>query len=124
MKGLWRKAFADGPSSLPRAPGGHEFPNPGWIEPMRIFVVECYWPGMNEDDVSDTLHRVNRLVGIRSPGRAPRSLGCILVPSEGMALFLFEASSEDAVRRVGRLAEVPFDRIVESALFGFIRQWT
>jgi hypothetical protein len=87
---------------------------------MRIFVVECYWPGMIEDDVRDTLHRVSHLRGVQSPGRAPRSLGCILVPSEGMALFLFEASSENVVRRVGRLAEVPFDRIVESALFGFV----
>jgi hypothetical protein len=37
-----------------------------------------------------------------------------------MALFLFEASSEDVVRCIGRRTEVPFDRIVESALFGFV----
>jgi hypothetical protein len=89
---------------------------------MRIFVVECYWPGMIEDDVRDTLDRVSRIGGVASPERTPQSLGCILVPSDGTALFLFKASSEDAVRRVGRLAEVPFDRIVESALFGFVPQ--
>jgi hypothetical protein len=87
---------------------------------MRIFVVECYWPGIIEDDVRDTLQRVSQLGGVPSPGRTPRSLGCILVPSDGMALFLFEASSQDVVRRIGRRTEVPFDRIVESALFGFV----
>lgn len=48
-----------------------------------------------------------------------RSFGCILVPSDGLALFLFSAPSEDAVRRLGQLAEIPFDRIVESILVGF-----
>ena len=89
---------------------------------MRIFVVECYWPEMIEDDVKDTLDRVSHLGGEPSPGRNPRSLGCIVVPSDGMALFLFEASGEDVVTRVGRLAEIPFDRIVESALIGFVPQ--
>jgi len=85
---------------------------------MRIFVVECYWPGMIEEDVRNTLDRVIHLGGEASPGRSLRSLGCILVPSDGMALFLFHAPSEDAVRRAGRLAEIPFDRIAESVLFG------
>jgi hypothetical protein len=35
---------------------------------------------------------------------------------------LFAASSEDVVRQVGRLVEVPFDRIVESVLVGFGEQ--
>lgn len=86
-------------------------------EPVRIFVVECYWPGMIDDDVRDTLDRVSHLGRMPIPSQPPRSLGCIFVPSDGMALFLFEASSEAAVKRVGLLAELPFDRIVESALF-------
>jgi hypothetical protein len=36
-----------------------------------------------------------------------------------MALFLLTAPSEDVVKRAGRQAEVPFDRIVESVLVGF-----
>jgi hypothetical protein len=124
MRGLWRRVFVDRSDSLAPAPEGRKFPYQGWIESMQVFVVECYWPGMNEDDVKDTLHRVSHLDGVPSPEGSPLCLGCILVPSEGMALFLFEASGEDVVKRVGRLAEVPFDRIVESALFGFIREWT
>lgn len=86
---------------------------------MRVFVVESYWPGMVEEDVRNTLDRINDLGGEACDERSMRPLGCVLVPSDGMALFLFHAPSEDAVRRSGRLAEVPFDRIVESVLFGF-----
>jgi hypothetical protein len=35
------------------------------------------------------------------------------------ALLLFTASSEDIVRRIGRLSELPFDRIVDSIHIGF-----
>jgi hypothetical protein len=91
---------------------------------MRILVVECYWPGMIEEDVRETLDRVRHLRRVPSSGRTPRSLGCIFVPSDGIALFLFEGSREAVVRHVGRLADVPFDRIVESALFGSSRSPT
>jgi len=91
---------------------------------MRTFVVECYWPGMLEEDARNILDRVIQLGGKASPGRSVGSLGCVLVPGDGMALFLLTASSEDIVRRAGQLAEVPFDRIVESVLVGFGQQPT
>jgi hypothetical protein len=89
------------------------------LEPMHAFVVECYWPGMLEQDARRALDRVIGLAGEAARGRSVRSLGCVLVPSDGMALFLFAASNEDVVRGVGQLAEVPFDRIVESVFVGF-----
>jgi hypothetical protein len=36
-----------------------------------------------------------------------------------MAPLLFRASNEDILRRVGRLSELPFDRIVDSIHIGF-----
>jgi hypothetical protein len=72
-----------------------------------------------EAKAPETLNRVVRLAGEAAPGEAVQYLGCILVPADGIALFLFAASNEDVVRGVGRLAEVPFDRIVESVLVGF-----
>lgn len=87
-------------------------------EPMHAFVVECYWPGLLEQDARRALDRVTGLAGEGARGRSVRSLGCVLVPSDGMALFLFAASNEDVVRGVGQLAEVPFDRIVESVFVG------
>jgi hypothetical protein len=91
----------------------------GGSQPMQTFMVECYWPGTIEANAPKTLNRVVRLAGEAVSGEAVRFLGCILVPADGMALFLFAASNEDVVRGVGRLAEVPFDRIVESVLVGF-----
>jgi hypothetical protein len=86
---------------------------------MNPFMVECYWPGTIEHKAPESLNRVVRVVGEAMPGEAARFLGCILVPADGLALFLFRASSEDIVRRIGRLSELPFDRIVQSIYIGF-----
>lgn len=91
---------------------------------MRTFVVECYWPGMLETEARATLNRVGRLGGEALSGQTVRLLGCILLPSDGMALFLFNAPSEAVVRYVGGLTEVPFDRIIESVHIGFVQQPT
>ena len=42
------------------------------------------------------------------------SLGCILVPSDGMVLFLFRGRSAALVQDLSAQSEVPFDRIVEA----------
>jgi hypothetical protein len=47
-------------------------------------------------------------------GDRVRPLGCILMPSDGIALFLVDGSSETMVREAGELTKFPFDRIVES----------
>ncbi len=86
---------------------------------MQTFIVECYWPGMIEERARETLARVVRIAGEAPPEGTVRSLGCILVPSDGMALYFFAAPSEAMVRRIGALAEVPFDRIVESVHIDF-----
>jgi hypothetical protein len=72
---------------------------------------------MIEDDLRNTLDRVGHLREEPSQMKTPRYLGCIFVPSDGMALFMFEADDDDAVGELSWLAEVPFDRIIESVLF-------
>jgi hypothetical protein len=89
---------------------------------MRTFVVECYWPGMIELEARATLDRVVRLGGEALPGQSVRLLGCIVLPTDGMALFLFNAPSEAVLKHIGGLAELPFDRVVESVLVGFDQQ--
>jgi len=80
---------------------------------MRTFLVECYWPGIASDLVS--MERVARTAAARKgSGRSIQWLGCILLPSDGLALFLFQAKDELEVMAVGRLAEMPFDRVVEA----------
>jgi hypothetical protein len=82
-------------------------------------VVECYWPGIDEAEVRDVLARVTHLRrGTAASGRAVRSLGCILVPSDGLALFLFEGPSAALVDEESAWAQVPFDRIVEVVRIG------
>ncbi len=87
---------------------------------MLTFVAECYWPGMIEQEARDTFDRV-RLTGEASPDQAVMLLGCIVLPSDGMALFLFHAPSEAEVKDVSGLAGLPFDRIVESVHIGLER---
>jgi hypothetical protein len=91
---------------------------------MQTFVVECYWPRMIEEDARVTLERLVRFAAEASPGQAVRSFGCILVPADGMALFLLSAPNEAQVRHIGELTELPFDRIVKSVQLGFDKQPT
>jgi hypothetical protein len=82
------------------------------------FVVECYWPEITEEQAREALSRVAPLQVSSGPADEVRSLGCILVPSDGMVLFLFRGPSEDLVRERSERAEVPFDRVVESIQIG------
>ena len=62
---------------------------------------------------------IRALLGFASHKVVPVHRHSIWYYFGGMALFLFSAPSEDAVRRLGQLTEIPFDRIVESILLGF-----
>jgi hypothetical protein len=74
-------------------------------------MVECYWPELTEGRVREVLDRVARTESGRAQPRV-RPLGSLLVPSDGLVIFLFDGTS-DAIRDAAQIAEVPFDRIVE-----------
>jgi hypothetical protein len=76
-----------------------------------MFMVECYWPDMTEDRVRDVLERVASTQSQYAQPRV-RPLGSLLVPSDGMVIFLFDGASA-AILDAAKIAEVPFDRIVE-----------
>jgi hypothetical protein len=78
---------------------------------MATFMVECYWPEMTEDRVRQVLERVTSTQNQRAQARV-RPLGSLLVPSDGLVIFLFDGTSA-AIRDAATIAEVPFDRIVE-----------
>jgi hypothetical protein len=83
--------------------------------PAPTYVVECYWPGIAEDQARDALARVARIPQCTaSHGDSARCIGCILVPSDGLALFLFQGPSAAIVQSWSTWAGVPFDRIVEA----------
>ena len=84
---------------------------------MATYIVECYWPDITEELVRTTFTRIASAAR-REPIAETQALGCILVPSDGMVLFLFRAPDEGWVKEQSRLADVPFDRIVESIQIG------
>jgi hypothetical protein len=84
-------------------------------------VVECYWPEITEELVRATFGRIVSAARHRSTAEA-QPLGCILVPSDGMVLFLFRAPNEGWVKDQSWLSQVPFDRIVESVQIGLDHQ--
>ncbi len=51
---------------------------------------------------------------ISSDDEIVRYLRCTFVPADGRCLCMFEASTEEIVRRVNELAQVPFDAIAEA----------
>jgi hypothetical protein len=84
--------------------------------PTPTYVVESYWPEMTEELVRSTFRRIAAASAVAQP------LGCILMPSDGMVIFLFRAPSEAFVKDQSWLSEVPFDRIVESIQIGLDQQ--
>ena len=85
------------------------------MEPTTpTYVVECYWPDISEHQAKAALAGIARSQDAVGPTDRVWPLGCILVPSDGLALFLIAGPSADVIREVGELIQLPFDRIVES----------
>ncbi len=73
---------------------------------------------MTEELVRVTVGRVHLAARGDSNAEGVQLLGCILMPSDGMVLFLFRAPNEELVKDQSWLSDVPFDRIVESIQIG------
>jgi hypothetical protein len=86
---------------------------------MPTFIVECYWPGITHAQAKHALRSTGRPENTTAARVPARALGCILVPSDGMAIFLFESPSSAELLNAARKTELPFDRIVESIHVGF-----
>jgi hypothetical protein len=82
--------------------------------PTSSYVVECYWPTISEHEAKAALAGIARSQKGASLMDRVWPLGCILVPSDGLALFLLTGPSVDEIAAVGELVRLPFDRIVES----------
>lgn len=75
------------------------------------FMVECYWPEMTEARVRAVVERVAS-AQLRGRPKQVRPLGSLLVPADGVVIFLFDGTLS-AIQDAAHVAEVPFDRIVE-----------
>ena len=82
--------------------------------PTATYIVECYWPAISQHQAKVALAGIARSQEGVSPTDRVWPLGCILVPPDGLALFLVASPSADLIRDVGERIQLPFDRIVES----------
>ena len=76
------------------------------------FVAECYWPGLSEDQGRAAMAQV-----VAAEQEVPsdvRCVGCIVMPSDGVALFLFHAPSAADVELTSDRSGIRFERIIES----------
>lgn len=81
----------------------------------RSFIAECFWPGVTEAEVEALDARALASAGeLTDAGEPVRYLGSILMRADEVVLCQFEGA-ESAVRRAAERAEVPFERIVETA---------
>jgi len=75
----------------------------------RTYLVECYWPGVSQTRLADT---ITRLAG--EPGRSDgvRWLDSILVPADETVLCVFHGATAGAIRRAADQARLPAERVV------------
>jgi hypothetical protein len=82
------------------------------------FVAECFWTGVQESDLVVLDRRVEACVaGMALDGQSVRYLGSMLMREDEVVMCFFEGSAAN-VRRAAELAEIPFERILETARSG------
>jgi len=84
----------------------------------RAYLVECYSPGVQRDDVESAAERAaTACERLRAQGAVVEYERAILVPGDEVVLHLFSADSEDSVRAASERAALPFERILETVAF-------
>jgi hypothetical protein len=76
----------------------------------QTYLVECYWPGVSERQVTETLARS----AVLPADVAVRHLDSVLIPADEIVLSLFEGPSAEAVLAATRQVGLPSERVVES----------
>jgi hypothetical protein len=80
----------------------------------RCFLVECYWPGVDEQKLDVTMGRAQSAAEeLRRQGHDLRLVGSILVPADETVFWLFDGDEAD-IRVVSEQAGVAFERTLES----------
>ena len=78
----------------------------------RTFLVERYWPGIDEPMARTVLSNLERAAqAMTHEGMPVEHLVSILMPDDQVVFSLFEAADEAAVRSVNERVEIPVDRI-------------
>lgn len=75
------------------------------------FLVERYAADLSVDQLLLAGRRAEDAARLLAPGARTRYLGSVLLPSDEMALCLFEGTSEEVVRAAVERASLAFERI-------------
>jgi hypothetical protein len=88
-------------------------------ERLDTFLVERYWPGVEEESMRVGEVRLRSVVArLEREGNPVRYLRSLIVPADGVVFSLFVGRSAVDVAEANRQAEVPFDRIVRAIEIG------
>jgi hypothetical protein len=79
------------------------------------FVVECFWPGVEEEDLSGLDDRAARsAAAVAAAGGTVHYLGSLLFPEDEVVLCMY-AGQVRAVREAAEAASISYERIVGTA---------
>jgi hypothetical protein len=78
----------------------------------RTFLVERYWPGIDEATARTVVWSLEREArAMTAEGIPVEHIGSILMPADQVVFSLIAAASESVVRHVNERAQMPLDRI-------------
>jgi len=81
----------------------------------RDYLTECFWPDVEDADLHALDARVSAVTDeLARSGEPIRYLGSLLMRADEVVLCRFEGS-ETAVRNTAERAQIPFERILETA---------
>lgn len=87
--------------------------------PARTFLVERYWPGIDEPGARAVLSNLERAARLMTDEGTPVGhLGSILMPVDQVVFSLITAADETAVRALNTRAGLPLDRIAAAIALG------
>jgi len=85
----------------------------------RMFLVERYWPGIDEPGARAVVSALEAAAGTMSAeGTVVEHRGSILMPADQVVFSLITASDEAAVRALNARADAPVDRIADAIGIG------
>lgn len=83
-----------------------------------MFLVERYSADLSADQLLRAGRCAEEAAPLLAPGARTRYLGSILLPSDEMALCLFEGTSEEVVRGAVEQGTLAFERITPAVRVG------
>jgi hypothetical protein len=85
----------------------------------RTFLVERYWPGVDEAIARSVVSSLERAAeAMTAEGIPVEHVGSILMPTDQVVFSLIEAADVQAARQVNVRAHVPLDRIAAAIALG------